>query len=244
MAQKRTGLSEVVRELATKGPLRIALNHGNVVLVRRGPTDDMPSGVSVDLARELASRLGVPPVFVHYQKAGDVSASAVADEWDVCFLAIDPLRADVIDFTEPYVAIEGNFLVPDSSLAVARADVDRLALKIGVTKGSAYELHLSRASGSAEIVRNDTAEEAAAGMLANAVDGLAGVRQAMEIFAAAHAGFRVIPEPFMSIRQAMGVKAGKPLAKAYVRAFIEEMKASGFVADALSRGGHGELKVP
>ena len=232
------------QELAPTGQIRFALNHGNVVLVRRGPTDDTPSGISVDLARELARRLGVEPAFVHYSKAGAVTDSAGLDVWDVCFLAIDPLRAQQIAFTEPYVAIEGNFLVPATSAAQRTADVGAMALTVGVTRGSAYALHLSRESNGARIIEFQTSQEAAGAILSGAVQALAGVRQAMEQFVVRHADFRLLPEPFMSIRQGMGTKSGRTAAAAYLRRFVEDAKSSGFVARSLTRHGHGDLTVP
>jgi polar amino acid transport system substrate-binding protein len=244
MSASQTELSSVVGELAPHGALRAALNYGNVVLVRRGAAEDTPTGVSPDLARELARRLGVPLAFVPYERAGDVSGSAAADDWDICFLAVDPLRANVIAFTEPYVAIEGSFLVRQFAASASPGDVERLALKVGATKGSAYELHLSRVSKSARIVCFDTFEQASAAMLAGEIDALAGVRQAMEMFAAGNAGYRVLPESFMSIRQAIGTKIERPRAAAYLRSFVDEMKSSGFVAAALSRSGQGDVTVP
>lgn len=241
---KQPDMAAILADLAPGGRLRFALNHGNVVLVRRGVTDDTPTGISVDLARELARRLGAAPIFVHYDRAGDVTASASRDEWDVCFLAIDPLRAREIAFTEPYVAIEGNFLVPQDLLAATVADVDRASVKVGVTKGSAYALYLLREAKGAEIVEFPTNADATAALVSGKVDAIAGVRQAMEQFAAAHTGYRLVAEPFMSIRQAMGAKAGRPLAAAYLQSFVAEMKRSGFVAASLARNGQAHVTIP
>ena len=48
----------------------------------------------------------------------------------------------------------------------------------------------------------------------------------------------------MSIRQAIGIKTGKPLAIDYLTAFVAEMKVNGFIGDALARSGHPELRIP
>ena len=81
----------VLHDLAPTGTLRAAINLGNPVLARMGT--DGPAGVSVDLARRLGERLGVPVAFVTYPSAGAVTASAGSGAWDICFLAIDPKRA-------------------------------------------------------------------------------------------------------------------------------------------------------
>ena len=106
-----------VADLAPTGKLRAAINFGNPVLATRDPVTDEPGGISADLARELARRLGVPIEFVRYEQAGKVVDGLKSAAWDVCFLAIDPLRAADIAFTAPYVVIEGVYMVADASLA-------------------------------------------------------------------------------------------------------------------------------
>jgi polar amino acid transport system substrate-binding protein len=244
MMQSTENLARVRAELTVGGSLRFALNHGNALLVQRGPDEAAVQGISVDLAHELSRRLGVAASFVHYEKAGDVANGAGSDEWDICFLAIDPLRAREIAFTDPYVAIDGNFVVPSSSPAMEPADIDRLRLRVALTSGSAYSLHLLRESKGATILEFKTAKDAVAAMLNGEADALAGVRQAMEAFRAGHAGFRLIDPSFMSIRQAIGIKVGKPQALEYLNAFVAELKANGFIGEALARSGHGELQIP
>jgi polar amino acid transport system substrate-binding protein len=239
-----TDIAAIAREIAPKGHLRVALNHGNVVLVRRRSADGEAEGITVDLAHALATRLNLPLSFVHFNRAADVTDSAGTDVWDVCFLANDPLRAGQIAFTEPYLVIEGCYLVPQGSPAATAADVDRLALRIGVVQGSAYALHLTRNTQGARIITFTQFAEAAAALAAGDLDGLAGVRQAMEQQAARVQGYRLLEPAFMSIRQAMGVRAGRPLAAEFVRSFVNEMRASGFVADSVKRHGIEGVTLP
>ena len=241
----RRDLQAVVRELAPVGPLRVALNYGNVVLVQRDPTGDSPLGVSVDLARALAARLDLELSFVHFDRASDVAGSARKGIWDLCFLAVDPARAPEIAFSAPYVTIEGDFLVPDIAPAHNVADINRLAYRVGAVTGSAYALHLGRSSKEGvQLVLFETAGGAAAALAAGKLDALAGVRQAMQQLAARLPAHRVIDEPFMAIHQSMGVPAGRPMAAGYVDQFVAEMKASGFVAKALANSGQHDVTVP
>ncbi|MCV9947431.1 transporter substrate-binding domain-containing protein [Rhizobium sp. BT-175] len=237
-------LEAIRREIAPSGTLVCALNHGNVVLVRRGPTDETPTGVSVDLARALAESLSLPIRFRHYDKAGDVSASAGTGEWDVCFLAVDPQRAERIAYSEPYVQIEGAFLTRRPAGVLGLKDVERVRLKIGAVRGSAYELFLSRHGGAGELIRFDSFPEAVAALTAGELDGLAGVRQAMSIVARDKPDFAVMQEPFMAIPQAVGISADRPAAAAFTRTFVKEQKASGFVRLSLVLNGHADVVVP
>lgn len=244
MTGPASDLAEVAADLAPAGRLRVALNHGNLVLVRRGPTDDAPTGVTVDLARAMSDRLGLALEFIHFDRAADVSASAAAGVWDLCFLAVDPGRSAGIEFSEPYVAIDGAYLLPEDAGIHDIADVDRLGLRVGAVRGSAYALHLERAARGLRLVIFETSREAAQALAERRVDCLGGVRQAMDRLAEQLPAHRVLEEPFMSILQAVGVPKGRPGAAAFVRRFVNDARASGFVSDALARSGQADVRVP
>jgi polar amino acid transport system substrate-binding protein len=223
-----------VADLAPTGALRAAINFGNPVLARRDA--GAPGGISADLARELARRLGVTVKFVTYETAGKVVQGLEVDEaWDVCFLAIDPLRAQTINFTAPYVVIEGVYMVASDSSLRARADVDRAGQRIGVIVGSAYDLFLTRALQHATIVRAAEIGPLMALWDGSELDVVAGVKPQLAAMAARRPGTRLLPEPFMAINQAMGLPAGREAGARYLCAFVDEMKAGGFVAEAFAR---------
>lgn len=226
--------AEVVRELASNGRLRAAINYGNIVLATRGQDGEL-TGVSVDIANALAARLGVPVDLVSFDTAGKVSAVAGQDVWDVAFLAIEPGRTGEIAFTAPYVLIEGTYLVPDASPLRAIEDADREGAQIAVGRGSAYDLYLTRKLKLASIRRAPTSEDAIKLFVEQKLDAVAGVRQPLENFARANSAYRVIPGRFMAIEQAMGVSKGRDAALRYLVGFVEELKASGFMAEALTR---------
>jgi polar amino acid transport system substrate-binding protein len=202
-----------------------------------------PRGVSAELARELARRLDVPIEFVSFDAAGKVFDALAAGAWDVAFMAIDPVRAVGIDFTAPYVLIEGAYVVPSDSSLRTIEDVDRDGVRVAAARGSAYELYLSRALKHATLVREHSGSEALARFLKDRLEAAAGVKQPIVAFANANPGLRVIDGRFMSIEQAMGTPKGRHAGARYLHKFIEEMKSSGFVADALERSGQGDAAV-
>ena len=224
----------VVADLAPTGPLRAAINFGNPVLARRDA--DAPGGISADLARELARRLGVAVQFVTYEAAGTVvQGLKVGAAWDVCFLAIDPLRAQTITFTAPYVVIEGVYMVAGDSALRSTAEVDRAGIRVGVVVGSAYDLFLTRALKHATMVRAAEIGPVMALWDGGELDVVAGVEPQLAALSARRPATRLLPEPFMAINQAMGLPAGREAGAHYLRAFVDEMKASGFVAEAFVR---------
>ena len=230
--------SDAVKELTPTGKLRAAINLGNPVLAQG--TAQEPRGVTVDLARELAKRIGAPLEFVPYEGAGKVADAAKSGVWDICFLAIEPVRAAEIAFTGPYVLIEGVYMVPKDSPLKSVADVDRDGVRIGVNKGSAYDLFLTRTLKNAKLVRG---EDGVATFRKEKLEATAGVKQPIVGYAKQHDDVRVIDGRFMEIRQAMGTPQGRPAAAVYLKAFVEEMKASGFVADALKRSNQPDAQV-
>jgi polar amino acid transport system substrate-binding protein len=234
---------EVVAELAPRGALRVAINYGNGVLAQRDPAGGPPRGVSGELARTLAERLGVPIQYVAYDAAGKVTDALKDDVWDVCFLAIDPVRGEGIAFTAAYVIIEGAYLVPQASPLKAVDEVDRDGVRVAVGKGSAYDLYLTRALKHASLVRAPSSPAALDQFLADRLEVAAGVKQPIVAFAAAHPDTRVIPGRFMAIEQAMGTPKQRVAGVRYLKRFVEDMKASGMVARALQASNQPDAAV-
>ena len=232
--------SDIVMDLASAGVLRVALNLGNPVLVQGTPA--APAGVAVDIANEVAARLGVPVEFRCFGAARESFAATVAGQADICFLAIEPARATEIAFTAPYVLIEGVYAVPRESPLATVADVDRAGVRIGVKDGSAYDLFLTRTLRHATIVRGTEGTDA---FVTGNLEVAAGVREPMTEFVAAHRACRLIEGRFMEIPQAVGTAATRrPETTGFLRDLVEELKASGMVADALRRSGQTAPVAP
>ena len=230
-------------ELAPTGELRAAINFGNPVLAQKDQASGEPRGVSVDLARELGRRLGVPVELVTFDAAGKVFDALKTAAWDIAFLAIDPVRAAEIVFTAPYVVIEGTYLVPADSPLRTIQDVDRDGVRVAVGNKSAYDLYLTRTLKRAQLVRVPTSPEAIDVFLKDKLEAAAGVKQPLLQFAKTHPNVRVMDGRFMAIEQAMGTPKGREADALHLREFVEEMKASGFVARGLEKSGQGDAAV-
>ena len=233
-----------IADLAPTGKLRAAINYGNPVLATKDPGTGGPRGVSVDLARELARRLGVDVELVTYDAAGRVFDALKTHAWDVAFLAVDPARAVDIAFSPAYVEIEGAYLVPRDSPIRANADVDRAGTRVVVGRGSAYDLFLTREIKAATLVRAPTSPAVVDVMVADRLDVAAGVRQQLEADAKRVPNVRVLDGRFMVIRQAMGTPRAREAGARYVASFVDEMKATGFVRRAVERHGVDGVTVP
>ena len=231
---------DVVADLAPTGVLRASINLGNPVLAQG--TSDEPAGVTVDLAREIAGRLGVPVSFACFNAARRSLAAVIAGAADVAFLAIEPAREAEVSFTAPYVIIEGVYAVPGGSPVTTAAEVDRPGVRVGVNEGSAYDLFLSRTLTHAHVVRG---ADGMAIFREQGLEAVAGIRQPLSRYVASHPGLRLVEPRFMEIRQAVATaKNQTDAAVAFLREFVEEVKASGFVAHALARSGQDATVAP
>lgn len=225
--------AEAIRaRLTPTGTLRVGVNLSNFLLTARDAQGNI-SGVAVDMGRELGRRLGVPVSVTGYDTPG-LLGDAVAD-WDIGFLADEPARAKLITFSPAYVEIEATYLVPAGSKIQSVGEVDRPGVRVAVSNRSAYELYLTRALKHAELTRVDGVDNSFKVFAAGGFDALAGLRPRLIKDEKTLPGSRLLPGRFTAVQQAAGTPKdrGDEVA-AYVRAFVEDAKASGFVANAIT----------
>ena len=230
-------MSSTVRsELAPMGKLRVGINFGNALLTSRD-ANGTPGGIAIDLAKELARRLGVPMELVSYEAAGQTADGAKAGAWDVAFLAAEPARAEEIIFTPAYLEIETSYLVPAGSPLRTLADVDREGVRIAVSVRSAYDLFLTRTLKRAQLVRAPGIEASVDLFFADKLDALAGLKPLLVQVADKQPGVRVLDGRFTAVQQGVGTPKGRDAAAKYLREFVEDIKASGLVAKTIDKNG-------
>jgi polar amino acid transport system substrate-binding protein len=237
--------ADVVKDLAPTGKVRAAINLGNSVLAQKDAASGEIRGVTPELAQELGRRIDRPVELITFEAAGKVFEALKTNTWDIAFLAIEPARATEIDFTAPYVLIEGTYMVPKDSPLKVIADVDRPGVRIAVGLASAYDLYLTRTIKNATLVRAHTGGGSAMIelFLKDKLEAVAGVKQPLVEYAKTDPSMRVMDGRFQEIQQAMGTPKGREAGARYLRGFVEEMKASGFVADALRRSKQADAAV-
>jgi polar amino acid transport system substrate-binding protein len=239
-----SAISPAVRaDLAGTGKVRAGINYGNFILAKKDPATGQSTGVAIDLARDVAQRLGVPLEIVPYDTVAAMVDAAKTGAWDIAFLGIDPARENEIAFTAAHLHIEATYLVPAGSPLRAAAEVDRAGVRVAAPARANYELFLSRHLKAAELVRAPSHEAAFDMLVQGQVHALAGLRQALIGLVARLPGCRMVDGNFMVVPQAIGVPRGRDAGLAFLRTVVEDAKASGLVARGIERTGARGVSV-
>jgi polar amino acid transport system substrate-binding protein len=237
-------LDDARAELADPSMLRVGINLGNILLVTGKAANGDPEGVAPELAAEAARRLGVEVSYRTYPMPGELADALERDEWDIGLIAVEPKRAETIAFCDPYVEIEGSYLVPPGSPLKTVADVDKPGVRIAVANRAAYDLYLSRTLQHAELCRATGLGGAFGLFVDEKLDALAGLKPALVENAGKLPGSRVLEGNFSTVGQAIGTKPQNKALKAFLDAFTADVKASGLVAGLIDKHGvTGKLQV-
>ena len=236
-------LSDAARsELTPTGKLRVGLNHGNFLLVKPNSKAD-PRGVAPDVARELGRRLGAPVEFVNFDTAGGLADSVRQSAWDVAFLGAEPQRANEIAFTAAYLEIPSTYLVPAGSPIRSVDEVDREGVRIACAEASAYGLYLERTIKKARLVLTKGLDGSFDAFVKDKLEALAGLKPRLLTDVQKLPGARLLDGQFTAVQQAVGTPKSRETAARYLRAFVEDVKASGFVAEAIARNAVAGVSV-
>ncbi len=231
-------------ELAPTGVLRAGINMSNFLLVTGSTPEGDPDGVSPDMARAVAERLGVPLKLVPFKTPGELADAAVEDVWDIGNIGAEPERAKTIAFTPAYVEIEATYLVPAESPIQSIDEVDRDGVRIAVSARSAYELWLSDNIRHAELVLAQGIDASINTFVEQKLEALAGLRPRLVDDVKKLPGARILDGKFTAVQQAIGTRPDREAGAAFLRDFVEEAKASGFVASLIDKHGvSGRLTV-
>ena len=228
---------DVIAELAPTGTLRAGINLANIFLVTgEAPNGDL-EGVSPDIARAIADKLGIDVAFVPCKTPGGTADAIKTDACDIAMIADEPARAEFISFTDAYVEIEATYIVPEGSNLQTIEDVDQAGVRIAVSGTSAYDLYLTRTLQKAELHRAEGLPAAVELFSSQKLDALAGLRPALNGNLESLPGTRMLDGRFMAVEQAIGTQHKNSAATTFLQEFVTEAKASGLITDLVNRHG-------
>ena len=224
-----------IADIVHAGALRLALFPS--FFYRKDAVSGEPRGVGIEIARALASRMGVALKPAEYASPPKVVEALTAGAADVALIGIDPVRGRDVDFSPPLLAADFTYLVPDNSAARTIADADRPGARIALVRHHAMDTALRGKLGAATPVYADTPDAAFEMFRAGEADVLAGIRPGLLMYAGMIAGTRVLDDRYGRNVIALAVKKGEAARLDYVSEVAVAARADGTVTRAIATAG-------
>ncbi|MBN9671514.1 transporter substrate-binding domain-containing protein [Roseibium aggregatum] len=235
--------SDIAALLAPSSTLRVGINMSNKLLVSGTDEEGNPFGVSPDVGKAIADRLGVPVTYVPYPSPGAVADAADRNEWDIGNIGAEPERAKTISFTSPYCEIQATFLVRATVSHTRAAELDRPDIRIAVKDRTAYGLWLQRNFTRARLVLVDPGSDPFQVFREQGLEALAGLRSGLSRDMAGCPDCRLLEDAFTSVRQAVGTPTRNAAALPWLQKAVDDLKSSGKIREFIDRHGANGLSV-
>jgi polar amino acid transport system substrate-binding protein len=230
--------------LAPTGRLRVGVYLGSPLSVVHDRATGETRGLSVDLGKELANRLGVPFEQVTYQRIAEVLAAMKAGDVDFTISNATPARATDVAFSQTLLSLELGYLVSATSSVKILADIDRPGVRVAVSKGSTSERTLPKILASASVVPAPDLKQAIDLLARGELDVFATNKPILFEMSDALPGGRVLDGNWGQEHIAIAIPKGRDEGMEYVRHFVDDVQANGTLAQAVSRAGlRGVLEV-
>lgn len=230
--------------LAPTGKLRVGLISVPVYSVR-DPYSGELKGVSHDLGRELAARLGVPFEPIVYPNPAAYVAAGRAGEWDIGSMGVVPERRALFDFVQPHLEVDYGYLVPPDTRIASVSEADRPGVRVALVERSTSDNVMTSKLKQASIVRGRDLSALIDFVLMGEADVIAAQKTNLFNIAPRIPGSRVLDERPGGEEVAFALPKGRdPIALAYVREFVRDAKRRGLVRQAIDRAGIRDVSVP
>ena len=235
-----------VKDIAPTGSLRVAVGvgpSGSAFWATRDPASGVVRGVTVELGKAAAAKLGVPVRFVEYRNAGEITTAASKDAWDLTFMPHEAEREKLMDHGPAYVTYDSTYIVRAGLAARSVAELDRAGVRVGAIDGTSTSRTAARSLKQATVTLFPKADDAVAQLAQGRVDALAMGRDALVDIAKKVPGTRVLDEAIQTTGVVVIVPKDRPAAHAWAAQFLEDAKADGTVRRALDGAGFASAMV-
>ena len=238
-------IDSISKKLAPTGELRVGLNMSNFLLVTSKDSNGLPQGLSPDIGKKLAKELNVICKLVQFEKPGLLADAVNDDKWDIGNIACEKERAKSIDFSDPYVNIDANFIFRKNDNFISNDEVNSKGVKIAVVERSAYDLWLTEHFKNAELIKVNTIDNSHKLFREGGADVLAGLKPKLIDELKLNNDFKIISNPFTYIKQSIGIKKGNPEILNFLNEFISKLIKDDFIEGLLKKHKvQDKLSVP
>jgi polar amino acid transport system substrate-binding protein len=228
-------IDRISKKLAPTGELRVGLNMSNFLLVSSKDTNGLPEGVSPDIGKKLAEELNVICKLVQFEKPGLLADAVNEDKWDIGNIACEKEREKSIDFSDPYVNIDANFIFRKKDNFMSNEEINSSGIKIAVLERSAYDLWLTENFKKAELIKVNTMDNSHKLFREGGADVLAGLKPKLIEELELNSDFKIISNPFTYIKQSIGIKKGNPEILDFLNKFISKLIKEAFIEGLLKK---------
>ena len=238
-------IDDIIKKIAPTGVLRIGVNMNNFLLVNSKNKLGVVDGVSPGIGKKLAKELNISFEIVQFANPGLLADAVNNNEWDIGNIASEKERRKTIDFSDPYVNIDANFLFREEDNFKNNNDIDQSGIKIAVFERSAYDLWLTENLKKAELIRVNSIEESHNLFKENKVNILAGLKPKLIEEMKKNNNYEMIQIPFTYIKQSIGIKKGNPVVLDFINKFISNNIKEGYVKSLLQQHNvEDKLSIP
>ena len=235
----------ISKKLAPTGILRVGINMSNFLMINGKDSDGLPDGVSPDIGKKLARELNVECKLVQFKKPGLLADAVNENMWDIGNIACEKERSKTIDFTNPYVNIDANFMFRKKDNFKTNDDINLPEIKIAVLERSAYDLWLTENFKKAELIKVNTMDDSHKLFREGGADVLAGLKPKLIEELKLNSDFKIISNPFTYIKQSIGIKKGNPEILDFLNDFISKLIKEGYVESLLKKHNvQDKLSIP
>ena len=219
----------VRKEISSNNILRVGINMSNFLLVNKGSAFSKPEGLSPDIGALLAKELDLECQYIAFKNPGELTDAIGQDKWDVGNFAFEKKRAEIIDFSIPYINIDANFIMKKDISILNNEEVDSKELKIAVVNRSAYDLWLSNNFNNAKIIRSKTIIDSHKLFHNGEANILAGLKPKLIEELKMNENLKIIDKPFTFIKQSIGIKKGNKEVIRFLNDFILKLISNGTI---------------
>ena len=238
-------IDDIIKKIAPTGVLRIGVNMSNFLLVNSKDKAGVVDGVSPGIGKKLAKELNISFEIVQFANPGLLADAVDNNEWDIGNIASEKERGKTIDFSDPYVNIDANFLFREEDNFKNNNDIDQSGIKIAVFERSAYDLWLTENFKKAELIRVNSIEESHNLFKENKVNILAGLKPKLIDEMKRNNNYEMIQSPFTYIKQSIGIKKGNPEVLDFINKFISNNIKEGYIKSLLKQHNvQDKLSIP
>jgi polar amino acid transport system substrate-binding protein len=223
-------------EIAPMGKLRYGLNASNAALSSRTP-DGGFVGISIDLGKFVAGKLGASFEPAVYASTGDFTRSFDRGEWDITVIGTSPGAREKFSFTPDVLLVDYVYLSRPGRAFASAADVDRPGVKVGASENGSGSQFLKRTLKSAELVLGPGSVASEVELLgAGKVDVYGSNTNNLLLVAERLPGAAFVPDAFFTVHFAVAMpKTRSPAAQERLAAIVKDAATSGLLQDAIAK---------